>query len=80
MSTVFNDPPYCDAPSGSYHRLCDSCGEKVFFDADLRYNTFEPRLADGKCALENLGAWVVLCRGCSQHYTIRLHRRRRSRP
>ena len=51
------------------YRLCDVCGEKAFYDANLNY-TFVRRgdevpsyttLLDGSYTLDYLGDWAVLC-------------------
>jgi hypothetical protein len=48
------------------YRLCDVCGAKAFYDADLQYD-FDERPDTG---LYNVGAWAVLCRECTQTHRI----------
>jgi hypothetical protein len=46
------------------YRRCDKCGNKAFYDADLRYNMKEypPH------GLYLLGDWVVLCTNCAKTF------------
>jgi hypothetical protein len=56
------------------YRLCDVCGNKAFYDANLNY-TFpwdgEPipedeKVREGNYKLDYLGDWAVLCRDCAK--------------
>lgn len=60
------------------YRLCDKCGEKTFYDADLNYE-FEPPQWDtakpsikymgteqNKIWLGRLGDWAVICSECAK--------------
>ena len=62
------------------YRLCDVCGGKAFYDAELQYDndTSKPpfRVA-GKPAnyphvLGYLGDWAVLCRDCAKKYKTQI--------
>jgi hypothetical protein len=64
------------------YRLCDVCGEKVFYDANLNYNeggtsapfriSGEPQyekpelLAKYGTTLDYLGDWAVICEDCAR--------------
>lgn len=60
------------------YKLCDVCGDKVFYDAVLDYNGKTPYLVCGEeqyqdeelkkysLALGNLGDWAVICIKCSK--------------
>lgn len=48
------------------YRLCDVCGTKTFYDADLQYD-FEQYPITG---LYNLGAWSAICRQCSETHDV----------
>ena len=55
------------------YKLCDICNSKVFYDADLNYETptdvYLPFKEVGEKAfytLDNLGDWAVLCLKCSK--------------
>jgi hypothetical protein len=65
------------------YRLCDICNNKVFYDANLNYEQgrdAEARYAkDCHYALENLGAWIVLCRDCAKSYDIAAVKRESAR-
>ena len=56
------------------YKLCDICGHKAFYDANLGYQ-FDAILADcirGEgVELGNLGDWAVICKNCAKtHKTI----------
>jgi len=55
--------------ASSDYRLCDVCDCKVFYDSHLNYNWNE---ATQRNELENLGAWVVVCKKCAEQYKIKL--------
>lgn len=63
------------------YRLCDNCGKKAFYDADLNYQ-FEQGERTLKCGevkehhhLENCGDWAVLCKECAKtHKTVIVER------
>ena len=59
------------------YRLCDVCGGKSFYDANLNYEY--PDGHDGPgirnagevepgLGLERVGDWVVICKECSKKY------------
>jgi hypothetical protein len=64
------------------YRLCDQCGDKAFYDANLNYetgskdavtkqwayppNVFKTCGVTDFAALDYLGDWAVLCNECSQ--------------
>lgn len=65
------------------YRLCDVCGEKVFYDVQLNYETAREapdkmpfRVAGGEphpsgYRLDRLGDWAVICTDCAEtHETI----------
>lgn len=45
------------------YRLCDACGGKAFYDANLNYSE-ETGMPD------YVGAWVVLCEDCAKTHDI----------
>ena len=47
------------------YRLCDKCGNKVFYDAGLNY---EWNLETKQIDLEHLGDWTVICKKCSKDW------------
>ena len=51
------------------YRLCDVCGGKAFYDANLN-NDFdapaEEHIRDSNYKLDYLGDWAVLCRDCAK--------------
>lgn len=60
--------------AASDYRLCDVCGSKAFYDANLNYD--QGREVDGEVrnagsmmagtSLDYLGDWVVICRTCAK--------------
>ena len=49
------------------YRLCDKCGAKCFYDANLNYDFTEY----GDTGLYNLGDWSCICKECSKtHKTV----------
>lgn len=53
------------------YRLCDVCGNKAFYDANLNYDVDE----NGVTTLDHVGAWAVLCVDCAKtHETVVLKR------
>ena len=53
------------------YRLCDICGRKAFYDANLNYqmkpfSDGQKAAADGILYLDSLGDWKVLCVDCSK--------------
>lgn len=64
------------------YRLCDVCGEKVFYDANLNYDhgrdvpKEDKARVDGEAdwpgyKLDYLGDWAVICRNCAKtHKTV----------
>ena len=56
------------------YRLCDKCGGKAFYDADLNYQDADGSDAYLVCgegqafpaALDHLGDWAVLCDDCAK--------------
>ncbi len=64
------------------YRLCDNCGAKAFYDANLNYEFAEdpdvgasvvgvPRSAK----LDYLGDWAVLCDDCAKEYKTAIVRK-----
>lgn len=49
--------------AASDYRLCDICGRKTFYDAELNYEKPSEAAPHG---LWNLGDWSVLCLECSK--------------
>ena len=61
---------YCD------YRLCDICGNKAFYDANLNYEE-KPNFEGQSQAcdfhyLDCLGDWKVLCVDCSKKYEVKI--------
>jgi hypothetical protein len=61
------------------YRLCDQCGEKAFYDANLNYeiSTRKDPILGHECIedmpgvkLDYLGSWKVLCRDCAKTHEI----------
>lgn len=58
------------------YRLCDKCGSKTFYDANLNYERVSENPPGYKQvgveqrlnSLDNLGDWAVLCRKCSTEF------------
>jgi len=58
------------------YRLCDKCGGKAFYDANLNYDWATPGnpipadelVRDSVHRLDYLGDWSVLCRTCAKTY------------
>jgi hypothetical protein len=50
----------------SDYRLCDVCGKKAFYDAELQYD-FKKHPETG---LFNLGAWECLCIECAKTHEV----------
>lgn len=60
------------------YKLCDMCGNKTFYDADLSYDFNDPDNTPVKevgshtksytYSLDHLGDWAVLCDECSKKY------------
>ena len=70
------------------YRLCDVCGIKTFYDANIDYVEFETDgpvvmydlKVDGKteevaCPL-HVGGWAVLCKGCIETHDVEIVKRR----
>ena len=53
------------------YRLCDICGNKTFYDADLNYD--EPD-ANGRWHWipDGVGAWAVICVACAATHEIKI--------
>ena len=51
--------------AASDYYLCDSCGCKVFYDAEVSYEQ-DNSSPGGKPWPDNVGSMAVLCRTCSQ--------------
>jgi hypothetical protein len=58
--------------AGSDYYLCDVCGRKAFYDAELNYQWGNK---SGDPVLDNVGSMIVLCNICSEVYRITLVRR-----
>jgi len=53
------------------YRLCDLCGCKVFYDANLNYENEPSEYIRGDTySLENLGDWAVICRECAKVHEV----------
>lgn len=59
------------------YRLCDKCGQKAFYDANLAYecHTANDPIPADECIrgspglkLQYLGDWSVLCRTCAREW------------
>lgn len=58
------------------YRLCDVCGQKAFYDANLNYeqgrevvgSVRNAGLLMGNTSLDRLGDWVVLCVECAKDH------------
>lgn len=66
------------------YRLCDVCGGKAFYDANLSYEHSsaterQPALVTGRVdsdyCLGSLGDWAVLCDKCSKTHMTQIVRR-----
>ena len=57
------------------YRLCDVCGGKAFYDADLYYPD-EPNDA-GEFLPGFVGAWAVLCDECAKTHEVVVRPKRR---
>jgi hypothetical protein len=44
------------------YRLCDVCGRKTFYDANLNYEWDDK----GEMRLDSLGTWSVICEDCAK--------------
>lgn len=60
----------------SDYRLCDVCGDKTFYDADLNYDYESVEKSATGVILEYLGQWVVICNSCTSTHDVLLVRRR----
>jgi hypothetical protein len=49
------------------YRLCDVCGGKVFYDANLNYD-FDQCNDKGEPKLDYLGDWAIICVECAKDY------------
>ena len=50
------------------YKLCDACGGKTFYDADLHYE--DPQSPNYDPLPVGVGAWVVLCKACAETHVI----------
>lgn len=51
------------------YRLCDICGRKTFYDANLNYDDdFDPAL-ERPCGC---GDWVAICVECAKAYEVKI--------
>jgi hypothetical protein len=72
------------------YRVCDVCGGKAFYDAELNYNfernegpvPAEERVRisgreadDWGYSLDRVGEWAVICRECAKEYRTQIVRR-----
>lgn len=49
------------------YRLCDVCGAKAFYDANLNYEEdTETPIRDCNVGLDYVGDWVVICQDCAK--------------
>jgi hypothetical protein len=51
------------------YRLCDVCGGKAFYDANLNYD-FSECNEKGEPRLDYLGDWAVLCIDCAKTHEV----------
>jgi hypothetical protein len=66
--------------AASDYRLCDLCGSKAFYDANLNYEIggdVEGSVRNSGLLMENtkldyLGDWCVLCRECAKTHECRI--------
>lgn len=56
------------------YRLCDVCGQKVFYDADLNYD-YPNTNAKGDIKLDYLGDWAVICEECAKDHECVIRRK-----
>ncbi len=57
------------------YRLCDVCGCKTFYDANLSYEPpTREMIADGQHDywLHGLGDWAVICVECSETHEVKI--------
>ena len=54
--------------AASDYRLCDVCSHKCFYDSNVDYDFTEYP----DTGLWNCGDWKVICRDCSQKYTVEI--------
>lgn len=56
------------------YRLCDVCGCKAFYDANLNYSWDEGLTKVEGCgySLDYLGAWAVLCDDCAKTHEVKV--------
>jgi hypothetical protein len=59
------------------YRLCDKCGTKAFYDANLKFYDIPTRdnpmpedelIRDSHVRLDYVGDWVVICRTCAKKF------------
>lgn len=63
------------------YRLCDVCGGKAFYDANLNYDFDNMDKEAHMPKLDYLGDWAVICEDCAKtHRCVVLPRDRRSLP
>lgn len=73
--------------AASDYRLCDVCGGKAFYDANLNYDQGSDVVGSVRNAgmmldctrLDYLGDWGVICQGCAKTHEI-IIRRKEDRP
>ncbi len=67
--------------AGADYRLCDVCGGKTFYDANLNYDHKEGSSVrnsgelQSNTSLDYLGDWVVVCQECVSTHEIVLKRK-----
>lgn len=58
------------------YRLCDVCGGKTFYDAELNYENTKDKekMIRGwpGMKLDSLGDWAVLCRDCAKTHKVEI--------
>ena len=57
------------------YRLCDICGNKTFYDANLNYDFDDPELKGKDWPLVGLGDWVVICKECAKTHVCVVKKR-----
>lgn len=62
--------------AGIDYYLCDICGRKTFYDADLSYDQNRCNPATGHEWPDNVGDMIVLCADCAKNHRITIGRRK----
>lgn len=63
------------------YRLCDRCGGKAFYDANLNYgDPGATRVRGQHYTLDFVGDWAVLCQTCAEKYAVVIVTQQRGAP